>query len=72
MAVPFSRITRMAAALLPLFAQAQDPYVFLKARDYPHAVLAFEASLQQKPQNVAMRKDYAYALLKIGGERERS
>ena len=66
MAVPFSRITRLVAAIAPLMLHAQDPYVFLKAKDYPRAVLAFEASLQQKPQNLAIRKDYAYALLKIG------
>ena len=66
MAIPFSRIARIAAVTLPLVLQAQDPYVFLKAKDYAQAVLAFEASLQANPQNVNLRKDYAYTLLKIG------
>lgn len=64
MATPTSRLALMATAIFPLLAQ--DPYVFLKAKDYNHAVLAFEASLQAKPDNVALRKDYAYTLLKVG------
>ena len=56
----------MAAVLSPLLLHAQDPYAFLKAKDYYHAIPAFEASLQANPTNVNLRKDYAYTLLKIG------
>ena len=65
MATGFIGILLSAVLAAPIL-YAQDPYVFLKTKDYPRAVLAFEASLQAKPQNVALRKDYAYTLLKIG------
>ena len=54
------------AALAGGVLLAQDPYSFLKTKDYRSAVPAFEASLQAAPQNVGLRKDYAYTLLKIG------
>ena len=68
MAIAFSCTALIAAALLPLILHAQDPYAFLKAKDYSRAVLAFEAGLQTSPQNVALRKDYAYTLLKVGDD----
>ena len=64
MAHTSSRIALLFAVAFHL--QAQDPYVFLKAKDYYHAVPAFEASLQASPENINLRKDYAYTLLKIG------
>ena len=66
MAIAFSCTALIAAALLPLILHAQDPYAFLKAKDYSRAVLAFEAGLQASPRNIALRKDYAYTLLKVG------
>ena len=50
--------------LLPL--RGQDPYAFLKNKDYAHALSAFEASLQANPEKINLRKDYAYTLLKVG------
>jgi tetratricopeptide (TPR) repeat protein len=56
----------IAMVVLPLPLRADDPYVFLRAKDYSRAVPAFEAALLSNPQNVNLRKDYAYTLLKIG------
>jgi len=64
MATALLRIALIALVILPL--RAQDPYVFLKAKEYSQAVLAFETALQVNPGKVSLRKDYAYTLLKIG------
>ena len=66
MATTLLRIALIATVVSPILLRAQDPYVFLKAKDYSHAIPAFEASLQTNPKNVNLRKDYAYTLLKIG------
>ena len=50
--------------MIPLCGE--DPYAFLKNKDYDRAVAAFESGLQANPGNVNLRKDYAYTLLKIG------
>jgi len=64
MATTFLHLALIATVVFPLLAQ--DPYAFLKARDYSNAIPAFEAAILATPQNLNLRKDYAYTLLKIG------
>ena len=45
---------------------AEDPYALLKIRNYGEAIPAFEVALQVHPDNVSLRKDYAYTLIKTG------
>src|SRR6202789_2488954 len=50
----------------PAYAPLEKAYAALKAKDYDHAIAAFEEAVKIAPDRPAMRKDLAYTLLKIG------
>lgn len=45
---------------------AEQAYQALQRKDYDEAVRWFEQALELQPENVSLRKDLAYTLLKIG------
>jgi Tfp pilus assembly protein PilF len=50
----------------PAYAPLEKAYAALKAKDYDHAIAAFQEAVKIAPDRPAMRKDLAYTLLKIG------
>jgi len=65
----FSRITNVVA-LFSLAIQAQPAldraYAALREKDYDQAILLFQQGLAADPAKIAVRKDLAYTLLRIG------
>ncbi|MEI9814684.1 MAG: tetratricopeptide repeat protein [Acidobacteriota bacterium] len=49
-----------------VFAQADDAYAALRAKDYDRAVAGFREVIAQSPAQASLRTDLAYTLLKIG------
>jgi len=50
----------------PAYAPLEKAYSALRAKDYDRAIAAFQEAVNIAPDRPAMRKDLAYALLKIG------
>ena len=50
----------------PAYAPLEKAYAALKAKDYDHAIAAFQDAVKIAPDRPALRKDLAYTLLKIG------
>ena len=50
----------------PAYEPLQRAYAALRARNYDQAIESFERAIQLAPNRPAIRKDLAYALLKIG------
>jgi Tfp pilus assembly protein PilF len=50
----------------PAYAPLEKAYAALKAKDYDHAIAAFQEAVKIAPDRPAMRKDLAYTLLRIG------
>jgi tetratricopeptide (TPR) repeat protein len=65
-----SLILGLTAVAVVVHAQAPDPadaaYQALRAKDYERAIGAFQKALTLSPGKLALRKDLAYTLLKIG------
>lgn len=59
-------IGAQAQAADPAYATLARAYDAVRARDYDAAIAAFRAAVEAAPQRAAIRKDLAYAYLKIG------